>query len=393
MQENSLYLGLLIATLAQSSLLIGALLTVKNSNKEANYILSIIIGLFSYYMLIKILCGMELIRDYPHFTRTYRLIPFLVWVAFYYYIKAMTNPNFRFQRKDMIHLIPFVLYFLISLPYFFSDQTTKLQAISAPTPTHLRVAVILQTALLFIYLLISAKVLKNHKEKIKDIFSNLENIKLNWLRHLLLTFGITWGLAFINGFFLKQQVVEFVVPPIVLCVIIYTIGFYALKQPVIFNVSFEDRRPATTIIEPALAPPPLVTQPTKNGQTQKYERSGLSPKKLLEYRKKLITYLESEKPYTNNDLKLNDIADYLELPSHHLSQIINTGLNRNFYDLINSYRIEEAKRELTDLAKQHVSILAIAYEVGFNSKSAFNNAFKKHTLMTPSQYKKIQLNS
>ncbi len=145
MTTNALYLTLIIATLTQSTLLIGAILTSKKGNKIANYLLCLIIGLFSYYALIKILCSTELIREYPHFTQTYRPIPFLIWAAFYFYTKALTNPFFQFQKKDFLHLIPFGLYFLFLLPYFLSDQTIKLQAISAPTPTHYRVAVIFQS--------------------------------------------------------------------------------------------------------------------------------------------------------------------------------------------------------------------------------------------------------
>ncbi len=392
MQENTLYLGLLIATLTQSTLLIGALLTAKNCNKTANRLLSLIIGLFSYYTLVKILCSIELIRDFPHFTQTYRPIPFLVWVALYFYIKAMTNPSFRFQRKDFIHLIPFVFYFIFLLPYFLSDQATKLQSISAPISAHHRVAVIFQTILLFFYLTISAKVLRDHQQRIRDIFSSLEKIKLSWLRHLLIAFGVIWGLAFLRSFFITPDIVNFIIPPILLCLTIYAIGFYALKQPVIFKNDYvEVSESASDTQKLGLASPlPQIDQSPQRGQA-KYDHSGLSPHDLAEYSKKLTIYLEEEKPYINNNLKLQDIADYFGLPSHQLSQIINTELKRNFYDLINSYRTEEAKRKLIDTTKQHMTILAIAYEVGFNSKSAFNTAFKKYTEMTPSQYKKSYL--
>ena len=393
MPENTLYLGLLIATLSQGTLLVGAILTAKNSNKTANRLLSVIIGLFSYYTLIKILCSIELIRDYPHFTQTYRPIPFLVWVALYFYTKAMANPTFRFQRKDFVHLIPFGLYCLFLLPYFLADETSKLQTISAPVPTSYLIAVVSQTALLLIYLIFSAKVLREHQQRIKNIFSNLEKVKLDWLKHLLIAFGIIWSVAFIKAFFLAPHITDFIVPPIALCITIYAIGFYALKQPMIFkDVSYEVMEPAAAPGQPAPVPP-AIDQPAKNGQSPKYEYSGLSPKELSEYGEKLIEYLETKKPYTANDLKLQDIADYFGLPSHQLSQIINTELKRNFYDLINSHRIEEAKRELIAPAKQHMTILAIAYEVGFNSKSAFNTAFKKYTQMTPSQYKESQLGS
>ena len=392
MTANTLYLTLLIATLAQSALLIGALLTSKKSNKIADYLLSLIIGLFSYYVLIKILCSTELIREYPHFTQTYRPIPFLIWAAFYFYTKALTNPSFQFQKKDFLHLIPFGIYFLFLLPYFLADNETKMMAISAQTPLHYKIAVIMQTVLLFFYLVLSATVLQNHQRRIKDLFSSIEKVKLTWLKHLLVAFGLIWGAAFIKAFFLAPSIMDFIVPPIVLCVTIYAIGFYALKQPAIFKdisldtgfflpLSAENGSEYSSYVAP------------KKNKTQKYEYSGLTTEELKEYGIKLTEYLKTEKPYSNSELKLQDLADYFGLPSHQVSQIINVQLKRNFYDLINNYRIDEAKRKLIAPDKQHLNILAIAYEVGFNSKSAFNTAFKKYTNMTPSQFKQIQLKS
>ena len=152
---STLYAGLLIATLFQSTLIIGALLTSHRGHKTANYLLCGIIFLFSYYALVKILCSTELIRHYPNFTQSYRPLPFLIWVVFYYYTRAMTTPGFQFQVKDSVHLLPFSLYTLYLLPYFLSDKTSKLQTISAPIPLHYYLAVILQTALLFYYLKMS----------------------------------------------------------------------------------------------------------------------------------------------------------------------------------------------------------------------------------------------
>lgn len=392
MTANTLYLTLLIATLTQSALLIGAILTSKKGNKIANYLLSLIIGLFSYYALIKILCSTELIREYPHFTQTYRPIPFLIWVAFYFYTKALTNPSFQFQKKDFLHLIPFGLYLLFLLPYFLADSATKMLSISAPTPLHYKIAVIIQTALLLFYLVLSATVLQNHQRRIKDLFSTVEKVKLTWLKHLLIAFGLIWGAAFIKAFFMAPSIMNFIVPPIALCATIYAIGFYALKQPAIFKDISLDTGFGLSLSARSGSDNYSHETPKKN-KSQKYEYSGLSPEELKEYGKRLTEFLKTEKPYMNNELKLQDLADYFGLPSHQVSQIINVELQRNFYDLINSYRIDEAKRMLIAPDKQHLNILAIAYEVGFNSKSAYNVSFKKYTNMSPSQFKQIKLNS
>ena len=380
---STLYVGLLIAALIQSTLIIGALLTSKRGHETANYLLCGIIVLFSYYDLVKILCSTEFILYYPNLTQSYRPLPFLIWVVFYYYTRTMTTPGFRFQIKDSVHLLPFCLYTIYLLPYFLSDKASKLQTITAPIPLHYYVAVILQTALLFYYLKMSFDVLKVHEQNLKTNFSNLEKIKLAWLKRLLSAFGVIWGAAFVKAFFLVSSPADFVIPPILLCLVIYAIGFYALKQPaVFFDTSLG------TDVQPSLTTSSASVDIFPSQQAAKYKSSGLTSEDVSLYKAQLLTYLESEKTYLNSDLSLKNIAEYLNIPPHQLSQVINTGTQGNFYDLINSYRIQEAKRQLTDPSKQDFSILDIAYEVGFNSKSAFNNAFKRYTEMTPSQYKK-----
>jgi AraC-like DNA-binding protein len=98
--------------------------------------------------------------------------------------------------------------------------------------------------------------------------------------------------------------------------------------------------------------------------------------------------MEPEKIYTDGDLTIQKLAAKLSIPVQHLSQVVNEQLNQNILDFINKHRVEEAKRRLLDPASKHLSILAIAEDVGFNSKSAFNAVFKKHTKTTPSEFRK-----
>jgi ligand-binding sensor domain-containing protein/AraC-like DNA-binding protein len=122
-------------------------------------------------------------------------------------------------------------------------------------------------------------------------------------------------------------------------------------------------------------------------EKKKYEKVRLSPEYAEKYMKKLLHLMESEKPFLNSDICLHGLSERLNIPDHYLSQVINTRLNQNFYDFINQYRVEEAKRILAN-SKNHLTILEVAFEVGFNSKSAFNRVFKKYVKMTPSDFKK-----
>ncbi|HMM17137.1 MAG TPA: AraC family transcriptional regulator, partial [Petrimonas sp.] len=103
---------------------------------------------------------------------------------------------------------------------------------------------------------------------------------------------------------------------------------------------------------------------------------------------KISHFVETEKAYLNPDLSLPQLAETLDVPSHHLSRVINDQFGVNFFNFINRYRIEEVKAKIGNPEFQNLSILGIAYDSGFNSKSAFNRVFKKMEGMTPSEYRK-----
>ena len=390
----SLYLSLLIATLTQSILLIAMLVSNKKNGKAANYLLSTIIALFTYYVLIKFFHRTELIGKYPYFLQTYKPIPFIVWPALYFYIKIMTNPSFKFRLKDIIHLLPFIIYLSVLFPFFISNRSIKIQTISSPVQFHYILALIFQTILLIIYTLLSYRVLYKYQQQIKNIFSDIEKLKLNWLKNLIIVFVTIWVIAIVRFFSGIEYRGHFILSPVLLSITIYAIGFYALKQPDIFrDISIGVNNADKTFDEFSeifIRESPVI-ESSKINKPKKYKYSTLTDEELAVNKDKLLNFLKKEKPYLNNDLKLQDLADATGFPIYHISQIISTQLNRNFYDLINSYRIEEAKQLLCNPQKQNLTILAIAFEAGFNSKSVFNTAFKKHTNTTPSRYRLLQL--
>ncbi len=119
---------------------------------------------------------------------------------------------------------------------------------------------------------------------------------------------------------------------------------------------------------------------------RKYQQSLLDLKVLEQNKIRLEELMQEDRPYLDPNLSLRDLAEILDLPPNHLSQLLNEGFNKNFAEFVNSYRLETFKSKAADPSQQHLTILALAYDSGFNSKTVFNTFFKKMTGKTPSQY-------
>ena len=149
--------------------------------------------------------------------------------------------------------------------------------------------------------------------------------------------------------------------PILFTVIIYTMGYISLG------------RSQTAQIDETVV---------------KYKDSKLTEEDSEKYFNFLVKYMKEKKPYLKNDLTISELAEAANIPPRYLSQIINTKLNMNFYEFINKYRIDESIRLFNEESAKNYTILAIALESGFQSKTAFNTAFKKFTGKTPSALRK-----
>jgi AraC-like DNA-binding protein len=160
-----------------------------------------------------------------------------------------------------------------------------------------------------------------------------------------------------------------------LSVFVYAIGLMGLRQPEVFDAHRFAARPPEAPLSVAVERP-------------RYAKSGIDPETAKRHAGELLRVMESEKLYRTNDLTLLDLSVALNLSPHNLTEVINTQLGKNFYDFINAYRVEEVKRRLVDRAYDHLTLLGIGTDAGFNSKSSFNAVFRKHTGMTPSEYRR-----
>lgn len=119
---------------------------------------------------------------------------------------------------------------------------------------------------------------------------------------------------------------------------------------------------------------------------KKYKKPLFSQAEVEKLKQQVLALMQNQRPYLDPDLSLKDLAELLAIPPNYMSQLLNAGFNQNFSEFVNTYRLEAFKQQVADPKQRHLTILALAYESGFNSKTVFNNFFKKSTGQTPRTY-------
>ncbi|NIR73223.1 AraC family transcriptional regulator [candidate division KSB1 bacterium] len=339
-------------------------------DRGANIVLGILLVVFSINFGLP-----KIVKDYhtqfPHLIAAAYPLPFLLGPLLYLYAKRLTSGR-EHNLKMRLHFIPFLTVTFYLMPFYLQSEAEKLDFIHKIRTTGLPVDWLalsgVKTLHLLGYLAATFWMLKQHGRQVRAVFSSIERIHLRWLRYLVFGTGCVWFVQFVFylGFMFHKLVDPYIVADYAsgyaTAIFVYSIGYMGLRQPEIFGMAIRELN------------------------IKKYHRSGLTPDKAERYLKKLLTYMEQNKPYRNSELTLPQLASEMDIPPNHLSQIINEKLQQNFFDFINKYRVDEVKQRLANPGDNHFTILAMAFDAGFNSKSAFYSAFQKHTGTSPSRY-------
>jgi AraC-like DNA-binding protein len=378
---------------ATQGLFLTLLLLTKPINQKANKMLAYLIISYSAFIVETSVSGTEFAQQYPHILGLMAGVVFLNGPFHYLYALALTNPKTSLSGKRLFHFVPFVVFYLYFLfPFYLKSGVEKMAFIQSVEQNGLTPALMFFSwGVLFqglIYMSVTFKLLQAHAEAIKNTFSTVDKINLRWLKIITSLTLVIWILGviieFLQMFGLNTPVQATV--PISITILIYVMGYLGLRQPEIFSspaeLLNETRANATE------SGAETFSDETEPDDIKKYERSGLTKEKAQSLHKKLIHLMETQKPFTDSALKLNHLSQQISTTPNYLSQVINEEQQQNFYDFVNGYRIEEAKKMILNPSQKETTLLSIAYEVGFNSKSAFNTAFKKHAGMTPSQFRK-----
>lgn len=301
----------------------------------------------------------------------------------YLYVSAFTHKHKKFRFVKMVHFIPFVafiLYLLIASQFPAYSEGIRVDHVhegAVPPPVLFIIFLALTAISGPIYFIIAHRQYRKIKQSGLDYSS--KEINIEWLGKLITIFGIIWTLLILTAvihhiFHLFSMVFCTDGLYLSLSAFIILIGYFGLKQNEVL-VSF----PA----EPAESE----TEAEVENKT-KYATSRLGDAESKKCFDRIQRYMQTKKLYLDADLTLPKLAEEMDIPAHHLSQVINEIHEKNFFNFVNQYRVEEVKRKIQDDNFQNYSLFGIALESGFNSKSAFNRVFKNLTGTTPSEFQK-----
>ncbi|MCD9615411.1 helix-turn-helix domain-containing protein [Chryseobacterium gleum] len=361
---NTSELNSFIVILIYGSLVLLSLLKLANPlkvNHKANFWFGIFLFLWSTFWIDEVffLITGSIVEFHSLFW--VKCIQFFTPIVFYFSVLFYTNPSFTFKITDVKFLL-LPAAFLGCLMMVKLGYETPFQYISI-------ILILIQA---FFYTLLSYITIRKHQRKIQQFSSNTEGINLNWLEYIILVMLIVNIIYIIYNLFYDPKSLNFFINTVFLLVI-YWVGYYSMKQREIYPLEEKQREELISINE--------------DSGSEEVKRKLISDEELLRIKISLQTLMEVQKPYLDSELNLIRLAEMLSVSTHHLSYVINTGFGKNFFQYVNEYRVDYAKKLLKE-PDSKLSILGIAYESGFNSKTSFNTTFKKITGQTPSEFKK-----
>lgn len=359
-----------IAASAIHGLFLALVLWFKKGNHQANRLFALLLLSLSLHLLDYSLNISGLILAFPHLMFSSYPLLFVMGPLFYLYVRSYLRQEVKQGWRTLLHFGLAILVFLSMLPFYLQSAEYKiafLEAVAVDTfqtiPTEQFIIMFLQIAQFLFYAVAAYRLIVQQEEVVVQFRSNGNIPKIKWLKQSTIAFGaftLFYGLMTIILVIQNQYHVETdYVVVLLLALLIFVIGYVALSQPNLF------------------------TEGLKKGRHQ----TQLTPSSASSLQIKLERLMAEEKPFLQEELKINDLAQLLELPVHHLSELLNNELHTNFADFINTYRIETAKQLLIDPKRQTDKILTIAFDSGFSNKGTFNRVFKQLTGQTPSGWR------
>lgn len=287
-----------------------------------------------------------------------------IWFLYVYYLISGKTLG---RRKAVKYFIPYFFSFLyLNVKAFELSRSDFDKFIYKPfleQPLFFGLISMMEFLVVPFFSLLILRLLIKHRIKIKQLYSYKKGVDLKWLNIIILINIIGWLFIYIPYFFNWTE--DLILGLSLNAFLIFYIGFFGIKQTKIFIFEGEKK---------------------VNDRKEKYTKSAIDKSSITKLKERLISYMEVDKPYLDNELNIYKIAKDLGVSNHNLSQVFTIGLNKSFYNVINEYRVEEFKSKIEAGEHKEFTLLSLAMDSGFNSKSSFNRIFKNITGITPSSY-------
>lgn len=344
----SLILLFLLAFGAAQGLLLSFYLLGKVPKRPSILFLTLILFTVLLQILVKILSKAWLMNNLGLSYRLSYHLTLLIGPLLWFYTRSTLLEKFRFRWQNGIHLVPFVISAMATINALLFPQYSIALIFIPSQPFEHTIQLAIQLASIGFYTWFSFQLAQNQH-----------------LKQFILTTGFLQLFVAIGFKFLyltHPHYMEWRWLFLILTFYIYWVTYQLLQHGFDFN--------------------------KKTVTKEKYANSSLKQREIQVLKKQLQQLMHEQKPFLDSDLNIEQLARQMSISRHHLSQVLNEGLQKTYHDFVNEYRIEAAKNLLMEPQKQHYSIAAIAFEAGFNSLSSFNLVFKKQVGIPPSEYRK-----
>jgi AraC-like DNA-binding protein len=297
-------------------------------------------------------------------------VDFLIAPLLLLYAWTLTDPARAPNRRDLLHAIPFVVATLILLPYYSLSGAEKLAVLDDGLPRSLILVIGLKILVAIAYVSLTIRHLSRAFAKSPET----RDPQVVWFFRamvvLVVVALVSVVVAIAPGFGVQLPFDSDEIGTLFLCASIYLICFVLIRHPFVSS--------AKSAVSGASVG--LVTS------RPKYGTSPLTPEQKQEFARRLVRYMDNDRPFRDMQLNLERLSGALQIAPSHLSQVLNEQIGMNFYEFVNEYRVRDVMKRINLGSDGTRTMLALAFESGFNSKASFNRAFKRVTGITPTDY-------
>ena len=360
-------------------LMLVVLLVTRKKQSQANFLMAMYVLFLAFTLAVSYYVGSGKLSTIHPVMGLNVGITFLCGPFIWLYARLLTGVDSALRKKDLLHFLPYVIFTAFAFLAFYALPLAEKETMTQNASESWALNILFWTNGIkifhsLVYYYYSFLLIHKKEKALPDLHANGNFFALKWLRWLLVIItavSAVMGLWFMIYLVYGKSIFDPIMGKtinLLLFVLVYAMAWFALKYPRLFGQYESDQ---------------------KLKRESKYRQSSLSAAESLSIWQSLNSIMKEEKLFLNADLSMIDLTDKLGYSVKHLSQVINEQSGDNFFSFVNQFRVEEFKQVAIKEENAHLTLVAIALNCGFASKSSFYATFKKLEGLTPRQFLKL----